>query len=110
PVDVLGDPGPVLALVRADEQVLPYGQVTQGPAPLGHVGYPEASDLVRAQATQAPAVEGERATGADHATDGAQRRRLPGAVRPEDPDGATVLEAQGDAVEDLDAAVGGGDV
>ena len=98
---------PVAAVIRADEEVLPDGQLGVDLPALGDVGDAEPRDRLGGLAADVLAPEDDAARPPDGARDRAQRRRLAGAVRSEDGDRLAVVHRQRDAVERLDAAVTG---
>ena len=96
--------------VGAHLQVLHDGQRSEQRPLLGHVHQPTADDPVRAHAVDALAVEDDPPAGdRQHAGDGAQRGRLPGAVRADQRHDLAVPHLQVDLVQDLQPAVAGRD-
>ncbi len=101
----------VPARVAAEPQVLLDGQLDEGSAALGDVRDPEPRDRVGAGASaERTAAEDDRPLAADGAGDGAQRRRLAGAVGAEDGDDLALADLEADAVERLDGPVAGLDL
>jgi hypothetical protein len=105
PLELVPDPLLVLAGVGGNAQVLIDGERREGAAALRHVGDPEPHDLLGRHAAQVLAVEPDRTFGAHHVADGAERRRLAGAVGAQQGGDAAGLDREADVVQRLGLAV-----
>ncbi len=104
-------PRPVRTLVGAHLEVLADAHAREQPAPFGGLGDPHLDDVVRRLRGDLAALEADRAAPRPvQAVDRAERRRLAGAVGPDQRDDLALAHLQRDTLDRVDGAVVGVDV
>ena len=93
--------------IAAESQIFLDGQPDEGAAPFRHVRDAEAGNVLGGAPVEPFAGERDLALAPHHAADGAQRRRLAGAVGAEEDSHAAFLDRKVDPVHDLRLAVKG---
>jgi hypothetical protein len=105
-LDVGCDAQSIATAHGAELQVLLHGHSGESSPPLRHVRNAEPHHILGRAAGDRLSVEHHLAGGADHSAQGAERRRLAGAVGAQKCRDATLLDGKIEPVQDLDVTVG----